>query len=110
MVVKARTASSVSTVYGTTPFALYLQPRTSELMWRVPYDNQSRAAGPVGIGHTPQQLACYYNELKQEKQRFYQEKVPVVQAFIAQAAMKSIVIRIPEISAYLKSYKTHTTQ
>jgi hypothetical protein len=34
-------------------FELYPQPITSELLWRVPYDNQSRAAGPVGIGHTP---------------------------------------------------------
>jgi hypothetical protein len=31
-------------------------------MWRVTYDNQSRAAGPVGIGHTPQQIASQYKE------------------------------------------------
>jgi hypothetical protein len=56
-------------------FALYPQPRTSELMWRVPYDNQSRAAGPVGIGHTPQQIASQYKEpVKALKQHELPEK------------------------------------
>jgi hypothetical protein len=41
-------------------FAFYPQLFTSGLMWRVPYDNQSRAAGPVGIGYPPQQIASQY--------------------------------------------------
>jgi hypothetical protein len=31
-------------------------------MWRVPYVNQSRAAGPVGIGYPLQQIASQYND------------------------------------------------
>ena len=68
------------------------QPRTSDLLWRVPYDNQSRAAGPVGIGHTPQQIASQYKEpLKALKRHFYQQNMLLVQVFITQTAMKSIV-------------------
>jgi hypothetical protein len=54
-------ASIIATI-----IALYPQPATSELLWRVPYDNQSRAAGPVGIGYPPQQIASQYNELNNE--------------------------------------------
>jgi hypothetical protein len=54
----------------------------------VPYDNQSRAAGPVGIGHTPHQLASQYEEqVKALKIALYQRNMPIVQVFIAQAAI-----------------------
>jgi hypothetical protein len=62
MVVKTRVAGFVSSSIVAANFALYPQPRTSGLMWRVPYDNQSRAAGPVGIGYPPQQIASQYKE------------------------------------------------
>jgi hypothetical protein len=75
MVVKARGAGSVVSSVPVMLFALYPRPRTSELMWRVPYDNQSRAAGPVGIGHTPQQIAPQNTDTddktkKRPKERF----------------------------------------
>jgi hypothetical protein len=60
-------------------------------MWRVPYDNQSRAAGPVGIGYPPHQLASQYKEpLKAQKQLIYQRNMPVVQVFITRTAIKLI--------------------
>jgi hypothetical protein len=69
LVVKARWAAFVLSSVVAAAFAFYPQPRTSGLLWRVPYDNQSRAAGPVGIGHTPQQIASQYKEpLKALKQ------------------------------------------
>jgi hypothetical protein len=67
MVVKARWAEFVISFGRVAIFAFYPQPRASELMWRAPYDNQSRAAGPVGIGRTPQQLASQYKEQRTGK-------------------------------------------
>ncbi len=62
-VVKARGSEYVAPSVAVMLYALYPQPRTSGLLWRVPYDNQSRAAGPVGIGHTPQQIASQYKDI-----------------------------------------------